>query len=75
LNGMPRIRVHLDACHQYLLKAGKKATGSQADTLAMLLLVADFQDRAEQLTDEVRRRAAMDGADHLSELRVEDVEP
>ena len=74
LNSMPRMRVHLDACHEHLLKKGEKPTGPQADTLATLKLVADFQDRAEQLVDELRTRAAQSGADTVAELRVEDVE-
>lgn len=74
LNQMPRFRAHLDACHAHLAKKGEKPSGSQADTLASLKLVADFQDRAEKLLAEVRARAALVGADEVGEVEASDLE-
>jgi len=68
LGAMPKMRVHLDACHAHLTKTGKKPTGGQADTLAALKLVADFQDKAAALLDEVQTRAALAGAEEVREL-------
>jgi len=55
--GLPCFRTQLDACHEYLTKSGSKPTGSQADTLAALKLVADFQTGAIDLIREARERA------------------
>jgi hypothetical protein len=74
LNNMPKMRVHLDACHDHLKAHDIKPTGAQADTLSVLKLVADFQDRAAQVLEEARTRAAQGGSDQIAELRVEDVE-
>ena len=74
LRAMPKMRVHLDACHEHLRKKDIKPTGAQADTLAILKLVADFQDKAEKVYEEMRRRAALEGAETLRETTATDVE-
>jgi hypothetical protein len=70
---LPPFRVHLDACHEHLKKTGAKPTGGQADTLATLKLVADFQDSCSKLIDQARHRAALDGADTVAETGVADL--